>query len=443
MQNDRKNDDVLVIGGGVIGLACAHYLRQAGRAVRVIEQGAVGAGASHGNCGLVFTSDLVPLCVPGAVRQEILGVLRRTSPLSITPTLDMGRISWLFRFAGMCRADHVRHAIRARAAILKSSGHLFEALLGPGGLAAEYEKRGVLLVYRSEAAMQGYAAVNDLLRPHGVAAEALVGKALLDVEPALREDVYGAWYHRADSHVRPDKLLASWKQALARSGVVIEEDCRLERFRCAAGCVEAAVTNRGERAARDFVLAAGAWSAPVAAQLGLKLPMQPGKGYSITMDRPAVCPQIPCYLHERRVVATPWPSGYRLGGTMEFSGFSTALDRPPPGRADRGGRRVPEGPRRTSGGRGVGRSAAHDLRRPAGDRPCRQVSEPVSGYRARNAGDYRGAGHREACGRTDLRESSPHRPGAVQPQAVSLTPAFMKRNRYADGPNRPERPSGV
>ena len=326
MHNDRKSDDVLVIGGGVIGLACAHYLRQAGRAVRVIEQGAVGAGASHGNCGLVFTSDLVPLCVPGAVRQEILGLLRRTSPLSIKPTLDMGRLSWLLRFAGMCRADHLRYAIRARAAILKSSEQLFEALLGPGGLAAEYEKRGVLLVYRSEAAMRGYAAVNDLLRPHGVAAEALIGKALLDVEPALREDVYGAWYHRGDSHLRPDKLLASWKQALARSGVVIEEDCRLERFRCADGCVEAAVTNRGEYAARDFVLAAGAWSAPVAAQLGLKLPMQPGKGYSITMARPAVCPQIPCYLHERRVVATPWPSGYRLGGTMEFSGFSTTLD---------------------------------------------------------------------------------------------------------------------
>jgi D-amino-acid dehydrogenase len=253
-------------------------------------------------------------------------LLRRTSPLSIKPTLDMGRISWLLRFAGMCRADHVRHAIRARAAILESSGNLCDALLGPGGLAAEYEKRGVLLVYRSEAAMQGYAAVNDLLKPHGLAAGALIGKALLDVEPALREDVYGAWYHRADSHLRPDKLLASWKQALAHSGVVIDEGCRLERFRCAAGRVEAAVTNRGEYDARDFVLAAGAWSAPIAAQLGLKLPMQPGKGYSITMARPGVCPQFPCYLYERRVVATPWPSGYRLGGTMEFSGFSTNLD---------------------------------------------------------------------------------------------------------------------
>ena len=219
MHNTRKSDDVLVIGGGVIGLACAHYLRQAGRAVRVIEQGAVGAGASHGNCGLVFTSNLVPLCVPGAVRQEILGLLRRTSPLFIKPTLDMRRISWLLRFAGMCRAEHVRHAIRARAAILKSSGHLFDALLGPGGLAAEYEKRGALIVYRSEAAMQAYAAVNDLLRPHGLAAEALVGKALIDAEPALREDVYGAWYHRGDSQglPSPDKLLASWKQALVRS----------------------------------------------------------------------------------------------------------------------------------------------------------------------------------------------------------------------------------
>lgn len=326
MHNAGKSDDVLVIGGGVIGLACAHYLRQAGRAVRVIEQGAVGVGASHGNCGLVFTSDLVPLCVPGAVRQEVRGLLRRTSSLFIKPALDMGRIFWLLRFVRMCRADHVRHAIRARAAILKSSEHLFDVLLGPGGLAAEYEKRGVLLVFRSEAAMQGYAAVNDLLRPHGLAAEALVGKALREAEPALRRDVYGAWYHRGDSHLRPDKLLASWKQALARSGVVIEEGCRLERFRCAAGCVEAAVTNRGERAAREFVLAAGAWSGPLVAQLGLKLPMQPGKGYSITMDRPVVCPRTPCYLYERRVVATPWRSGYRLGGTMEFSGFNTALN---------------------------------------------------------------------------------------------------------------------
>ena len=343
MHNDRKSDDVLVIGGGVIGLACAHYLRQAGRAVRVIEQGVVGAGASHGNCGLVFTSDLVPLCVPGAVRQEILGLLRRTSPLSIKPTLDMGRISWLLRFAGMCRADHVRHAIRARAAILKSSEQLFDALLGPGGLTAEYEKRGVLLVYRSEAAMQGYAAVNDLLRPHGLAAEALIGKALLDVEPALREDVYGAWYHRADGHLRPDKLLASWKQALVRSGVVIEEECRLERFRCAAGCVEAAVTNRGEYAARDFVLAAGAWSAPVAAQLGLKLAHAAGQGLQHHDGPAGRVPADPLLSPRKARGGDPLAERLSPGRNHGVFGLQHRPGPAPPGRTDRGGRRVPEG----------------------------------------------------------------------------------------------------
>jgi D-amino-acid dehydrogenase len=322
----RHHTDVLVIGGGVIGLACAHYLAQAGRAVRVVDQERIGAGASHGNCGLVFVSDLVPLCVPGAVRKEILRWLRRTSSLHIRPAFDFNRMAWLLKFAVMCRGDHEQHAIRARESLLKSSGILLEELVRGESVEAEYDQRGVLLVFKSEAAMRAYAGVNDRLRPYGLAADALVGRALCELEPALRPDVYGAWYHRADSHLRPDTLLQTWRQSLLRSGVRIEEHCGVNSFRIGGDRIRAAVSGRGDFSADDYVLAAGAWSVPVAAQLGLKLPIQPGKGYSITMQRPAVCPQIPCYLYERRVVATPWPSGYRLGGTMEFSGFSTTLN---------------------------------------------------------------------------------------------------------------------
>ena len=129
MQKDSKRDDVLVVGGGVIGLACAHYLTRAGRGVRVIDRGRVGEGASHGNCGLVFTSDLVPLCVPGAVRKELAGMLRGTSPLYIKPRLDAGLISWLVKFAAAGRAGRLQASMRARESILGSSERLFEELL--------------------------------------------------------------------------------------------------------------------------------------------------------------------------------------------------------------------------------------------------------------------------------------------------------------------------
>jgi len=318
--------DILIVGGGVIGLAAAHYLAQAGRTVRLIEQERIGAGASHGNCGLVAVSYLLPLCAPGVLPKEFFSLLRRSSPLYVQPAFDLGLLQWLLRFAGMCRAAHVRRAVTARAALLGSSDALFQELFRNHGLEAEYERRGGLTVCRSEKAMQAYEAKNERLRSFGQAAEPLTGKALQAVEPALREDVFGAWYHRTDSHLRPDRLLQSWKQLLIRSGVVIEEHCRLERFHHAGDRVVSAVTNRGEFAVREVVMAAGAWSALLAAQLRLRLPMQPGKGYSLTMTRPKVCPRIPCSFAERRVVATPWPSGYRLGGTMEFSGYGAPAD---------------------------------------------------------------------------------------------------------------------
>jgi D-amino-acid dehydrogenase len=321
-----KPVDVLIVGGGAIGLACAHYLVRAGREVCVIERDTVGSGASHGNCGLVVASYLLPLCVPGAVRKELPGLLRPGSPLYVKPALDPGLLAWLLRFAGRCRGRFVQDAVRARERLLTSSDRLFQELFRDHALEAEYERRGLLVVCRTEQAMRGYEAKNEALRPFGHAAAPLVGGALRALEPALREDVFGAWYHSTDSHLRPDRLMQSWKQLLAGCGVRIEENCRLERFRRHEGRVAAAVTSRGEFAAADVVLAAGAWSAPIAAELGLRLPLQPGKGYSVTMARPAVCPRIPCSFAERRVVATPWPSGYRLGGTMEFSGFGTALD---------------------------------------------------------------------------------------------------------------------
>jgi D-amino-acid dehydrogenase len=173
--------------------------------------------------------------------------------------------------------------------------------------------------------MQEYTRTNNYLKKFGMEALPFVGDALLQLEPALRDDVYGGWYHAIDSHLRPDHFLREFKQILIRDGVDIEENCRLLNLHSDGGMITKAETSSGIFTADAYVLTAGAWAPEIIRKMKLKLPIQPGKGYSITMGRPAMCPKIPCIFEEKSVVATPWESGYRLGGTMEFSGLNTRI----------------------------------------------------------------------------------------------------------------------
>ena len=323
----NRHSDVVIIGGGIIGLACAYYLMKVGKQVRVIEQDKIGSGASHGNCGLIYISNPSPLCAPGTVRHEIKRLFKRTSPLYIKPGFDPGRFRWLLAFARKCNTSHFNRAMRARKEILDHSQILYDAFFEKEHLDGDLEKKGILLVYKSKTEWQGFAKTNVHLEPYGLEAKPIVGDALFEMEPALRTDLYGAWYHPLDSHMRPDRFLSEFKNLLIHYGVLVEEDCRLDRFELDHGRINALITTTGNYSADSYVLAAGAWVPRITRQLGLKIPVEPGKGYSLTMEASPSCPRIPCYFHECEVVATPWKSGFRLGGTMEFSGFNTTVHR--------------------------------------------------------------------------------------------------------------------
>jgi D-amino-acid dehydrogenase len=321
------HSDILVVGGGVIGLACAYYLSRSGRSVRLIEQETMGSGASHGNCGLIFVSDLPPLCAPGTIGHELVRTLRGTSPLFIKPRPDPGLAFWLLRFAANCNARHFTHAIRAREAILRISGQLFDDLFKAEALDCDFDSRGVLMAFIDPATMAGYEKTNRLLEPFGLAATFLDREAVREIEPSLGKRVCGGWHHGADSHLRPERLMASWTRTVRQKGVIINEGCRLTQVEMQNGTAAAVQTNRGRYTADQIILATGVWTPAIGRRLGVRIPMQPGKGYSITMHRPPLCPRVPCYLYERNVVVTPWRSGFRLGGTMEFSGFDRALNK--------------------------------------------------------------------------------------------------------------------
>jgi D-amino-acid dehydrogenase len=320
-------DDVLILGGGVIGLSCALALRRAGASVRVLEQAAPGHGASHGNCGTLTPSHAIPLSVPGVRLKALRWMLRRDAPLYVNPRPDPERWRWLLGFARRCNPRDARAAAIARCAILQRSHALLPQWLAEEGIDCDYARRGTLYVHRDPRVLQADRADVDWLRELGLAAEVLDAEAVLAREPALKPGVVGGVLHEDDAQLRPDRLVAGLARRVRDRGGAIETDARVEGFECAGGRVHAVRTSRGTFAGERIVFALGAWSPRIARQLGMRLPMQPGKGYSITTSRPDPCPRTALVLREAGVCVTAWQTGFRLGSTMEFSGYDTTLNR--------------------------------------------------------------------------------------------------------------------
>ena len=322
----ESNNDVIIVGGGIIGLACAHYLLEKNVSVRIIEQEGIGSGASHGNCGLLYFSGIIPLCSPGVVRHEIYRAVLGRSSLYIKPTLDITLISWLLKFAAHCNATHMNAASKAKNDILRYSLELFDTLFSEHAIECDFEKKGLLFLFKDKKYFDNYKSTNAFLENFGLGARPFDRDDVLQLEPAISQGIAGAWYNEHDWHLRPEMLVDSWKNLLIKKGVIIEEKCKMINFEIEHSKIRYVNTVKGRYRADVFILATGAWTPEVKKQLNLDIPVQPGKGYSITMERPDQSPEIPCLFYEKNIVATPWKTGYRLGGTMEFSGFNNELN---------------------------------------------------------------------------------------------------------------------
>ncbi len=348
----------VIIGGGVVGLSSAYYLSKQGWQVTLVDRGRIGGGCSHGNCGLICPSHALPLAEPGAVGRALFAMLRRNAPFLIKPRLDLSLWSWLLRFARRCNSRDMLAAGHACQALLDSSMSLYRGLIPEESIECEWESRGLLFVYRTRKALDSFAHVDALLSEQfHLPARRLDAQSLVEFEPALADGLAGGYYYEHDAHVRPDRLVAQWRRVVEARGVEILEDCEFQGFdesaqprtagapaaehglhhavkeatlrgRSTAGSLRRAsraITSRGELAADAFVVATGAWTPLLSKHIGCRLPIQPGKGYSLTMPRPAICPRVPLILAEDHVAVTPMQSGYRLGSLMEFAGYDASL----------------------------------------------------------------------------------------------------------------------
>jgi len=333
-----KSEDVVVVGAGVVGLACALALLESGRSVRVIDAGRVGGGSSHGNCGTITPSHAPPLAAPGMVAHALRMMLTPDAPLYVRPRLDPVLWQWMWRFARRCNRRDWEASARAKFTLLDDSRRRLAGWIGQYALDCEFSESGEDYVFRDPRMFEREQHDLHLLRELGIDVEVLDGAAYEATEPALKPGVAGAIRFSGDAALRPDRYVAELARTVVeRGGTVVEHDA-LQSLRPADHGIELD-SGTGRLSARDVVIASGAWSPRLANVIGLpwlRRAMQPGKGYSTTWSAPPLVPKRPLVLRERSVCVTAWGSAFRLGSTMEFSGFDETLNQRRLGALERG-----------------------------------------------------------------------------------------------------------
>lgn len=307
--------DVAIVGGGVIGAMTALELAEQGASVVVLERGAELAwGCSAGNAGIVGASHVLPLATPAAVRDGLRWMLRPDSPFFVKPRL--GVVPWLTRFVAAATPARVQRSTEAlQAMAIRSAAR--HAELARAGLDAGYRQDGLLDVFRSRPAFEA---------ARTGAGEALTPREVAALAPQLGPGIAGALYHREEAHCDPLRFvlaLGAWAAAL---GVSIRTRTEVLGVRREGRRVLALQTTQGELAVDEVVVAAGVWTGRLARELDLALPLEGGKGYHVDVEAQPGDPSLPIWLHEHRVVVTPYGSRVRLAGTMELTGTDQRID---------------------------------------------------------------------------------------------------------------------
>lgn len=319
---------VLVVGAGHIGIACAHYLHRDGYDVTVIDRASVGGACSYANCGFLVPSHVLPLTEPGAIRTGLKSLFQPRAAFRVKPQLRLALYRWMFEFGRRCTHRQMLKAGAVLNDILTASMIEYGQLLNDPSMQCEWHDDGMLFVFRTDEALQDFGRTDTMLASEfGLAARHIDGSELPDFEPALLEGLAGAYYYEDDGHLRPDRLNTAWSQRLQEGGVAFIEYCGVESVKKTGDQISGLQTSQGLMKADRYVFATGAWSREFEDALGCSIPVEPGKGYSVTMTQPEIMPGYPMLMPEKHIGISPFDSGYRIASMMEFSGFDDSIPR--------------------------------------------------------------------------------------------------------------------
>ncbi len=331
----RKSSSTLIIGGGVVGLCTAYYLAKRGQKVIILErdghltpgessggsQGGALPAASFGNAGIIALGH-PPLPRPGLVWKTIKWMLDGGSPLYVPPRIDFGLIAWMWNFRKACTADHFRRCMKILADYGWATGRCWDQIVEDEKIDCEYRKTGWLDVFRTKEGMEHGMIEADLLREYEFDVQVMSGDELRRRENGFRKEIVGAAHYTDSRAVSPSKFVTQLADRVRKMGVEIHTQTVVDRIN-ANGSFKSVRTRDGREFAADtLVLAAGVWTTELARQIGVRIPMQAGKGYHVMITSPDACPTTACVLNETYVAVTPMNGALRLAGTVELSGIN-------------------------------------------------------------------------------------------------------------------------
>lgn len=327
MDQTPGRQDILIIGGGVIGICAAYYLTASGRSVTLLEKDDICAGASYGNAGLIVPSHAVPLPAPGVLSQGLKWLLNAESPFYVKPRPDLRLLQWLWKFLRHCREEPMRRAIPVLRDLGRASVALFEELVAACGIECGFEQKGWLLLFNSLPGLDAASREAGLLHEFGVESQVLDEAGVRRLQGNLTPAVVGGVYFPQEAHLVPDRFVRELAHRAESTGACLKTHTEVLHLEVSGTRISRVVTTRGNFEPDQVVLAAGAWSLHLACDIRLGLPVEAAKGYSITVQAADSPPALPLYLTERKVAVTPMGELVRFSGTLELAGLDLSVNR--------------------------------------------------------------------------------------------------------------------
>ncbi|NNK39369.1 MAG: FAD-dependent oxidoreductase [Winogradskyella sp.] len=318
--------EVIVIGGGIIGLCSAYYLQKEGHKVTVIDQSTMDYGASYVNAGYISPSHIIPLSAPGTMKKGLKWMFNPSSPLYIKPRLDSDFLKWVWAFNKSCHPKHVKKAIPAIKDITLLSQKLYHKIKTEEQLNFQLEDKGLLMLCKTEKMLEEEIKTAQLAITEGLETKILNTAELKQLEPNVSIDAVGAIYYKCDSHSTPHEFMREMKALLIKKGVTIFSNEKVEDIIVGANKITAVITHRQTLKADEFVLAAGSWSNLLSKKLNIRILLEAGKGYRINTTQSTGI-SIPAILAERKVAVTPMRGFTRFSGTMEIAGINHNINK--------------------------------------------------------------------------------------------------------------------